>query len=77
MSKTATQTTIYFDPRLHIALKMKAAQLGLSLSKLLNTWVTEKLSEDQEDLESFKIREDEASVSYEDFLLDLKQDGIL
>jgi hypothetical protein len=77
MTATATQTTIYFDPQIHIALKIKAAQLGLSLSKLLNNWVNEKLSEDQEDLVAFKERANEVTVSYEDFLAGLKQDGII
>lgn len=72
-----TRTTVYFDPKLHQALKMKAAQTGQTISDILNQLLRQNLEEDQSDIDSFKDRADEGVVSYEDFLATLKADGTL
>ncbi len=49
----ATQTkraTIYFDPNLHKALRLKAVETSRSVSDLVNEAVRDALSEDAEDL---------------------------
>ena len=74
----ATQTkraTIYFDPRLHKALRLKAVETSRSLSELVNEAVREVLSDDAEDLLSFEERADESLISYEDMVKRLKKDG--
>jgi hypothetical protein len=55
----ATQTkraTIYFDPNLHKALRLKAVETSRSVSELVNEAVREALSEDAEDLLAFDER---------------------
>ena len=74
----ATQTkraTIYFDPNLHKALKLKAVETSRSVSELVNNAVREALSEDAEDLLAFEERGDEAVISYEEMVKRLKKNG--
>ena len=74
----ATQTkraTIYFDPTLHKALRLKSAETARSVSELVNDAVREALSEDAEDLLAFEERADEALLSYEAMVKRLKKDG--
>jgi hypothetical protein len=74
----ATQTkraTVYFDPTLHKALRLKAVETSRSVSDLVNEAVREALSEDAEDLLAFEERADEALISYEEMVKRLKKDG--
>ena len=74
----ATQTkraTIYFDPNLHKALRLKAVETSRSVSELVNEAVREALSEDADDLFAFEERADEALISYEEMVKRLKKDG--
>ena len=76
----ATQTkraTIYFDPNLHKALRLKAVETSRSVSELVNKAVREALSEDVEDLLAFEERADEALVSYEQMIKRLKKNGCI
>ena len=74
----ATQTkraTIYFDPNLHKALRLKAVETSRSVSELVNAAVREALSDDAEDLLAFEKRADETLISYEEMVKRLKKDG--
>ena len=74
----ATQTkraTIYFDPNLHKALRLKAVETSRSVSELVNEAVRDALSEDAEDLIAFDERADETLISYEEMVKRLKKDG--
>lgn len=77
MSETSKRSTIYFDPRLHAALRLKAAHSDRSVSDLVNEAVRAALAEDQEDLAAFEERIDEPTISYEALLAELKADGKL
>ena len=68
---------MYFDPHLHKALRVKAAQTERSLSDLVNDAVRRILSEDAEDLEAFAGRAKEPNLAFEDVLRDLKKRGKL
>jgi hypothetical protein len=69
------RATIYFDPFLHRALRLKAAETDHSISELVNEAVKAALLEDADDLEAFEIREREADYSFEDVVKDLKRRG--
>ena len=74
----ATQTkraTIYFDPIIHKALRLKAVETSRSISDLVNEAVREALSEDAEDILAFEERADENLLSYEEMVKRLKKDG--
>ncbi len=77
MSETATRSTIYFEPELHRALRLKAAHTRRSISDLVNDAVRQALREDQEDLAAFEERVHEPLISYEEILKDLKRHGKL
>ncbi len=75
MGNDARRTTVYFDPILHRALRVKAAETDQSLSDLVNTAVRESLAEDLEDIEAFESRSGEPSLSFEDVVRDLRRRG--
>ncbi len=75
MSSATKRSTIYFDPVLHRALRMKAADTARSVSEIVNEAVREILSEDADDLAAFEERADEPLVGYADMLNQLKKDG--
>jgi hypothetical protein len=73
----AKRATIYFEPALHRAIRLKAAHTNRSLSELVNDAVRWSLREDQEDLQAFEDRVGEPTMSYEALLKDLKANGKL
>jgi hypothetical protein len=77
MSETSKRSTVYFDPQLHAALRLKAVHTQRSLSDIVNEAVRASLAEDQEDLAAFEERVSEPTISYEALLDDLKAHGKL
>jgi hypothetical protein len=77
MKKTTKKSTIYFDPQIHRALRMKAAETDSSVSDIVNNAVRLSLSEDAEDIAAFKERASEPNLSFEDVLKDLRKRGKL
>lgn len=71
------RATIYFEPGLHKALRLKAAHSEKSISDLVNVAVRRSLAEDAEDLQAFESRQKEPSLLFEDVLKDLKRRGKL
>ena len=74
---THKRVTVYFDPQLHRALRLKAAETDRTVSDLVNEAVKAALSEDAEDLVAFEAREPEASYSFDEVVKDLKRRGKL
>ena len=75
MSTNPKRATVYFDPELHRALRVKAAETDRSMSDLVNEAVQLSLAEDAEDLAAFEERQNEPSHPYEDVVKDLKRRG--
>ncbi len=75
MGSAATRATIYLDPELHKALRLKAVETSRSLSKLVNDAVKESLAEDAEDMAAFEEKVKEPSISCETMIKRLKKDG--
>ena len=75
MASQSKRATIYFDPDLHKALRLKAVETSRSITELVNEAVREALSEDAEDLEAFDARKGEPLVSYDAMVKRLKKDG--
>ncbi len=75
MAVSTKRATVYFDPRLHTALRLKAAEQDRSISEVVNEMVQRSLAEDAEDLAAFRERAAESVVSYEAVLKDLQQHG--
>lgn len=72
MTELSKRSTVYFEPEIHQALRVKAATAHISVSDVVNEAVRMLLREDQEDLNAFKERADEPTMTYEELLDDLK-----
>jgi hypothetical protein len=71
------RTTVYFDPEIHQALRLKSAVSERSISEMVNDAVRSSLAEDAEDLAAFDDRADEPAVDFEDFVKKMKRSGKL
>ena len=71
----AKRATVYLDPMLHRALKIKALETSRSISDLINESVRHSLEEDRLDFAAFEERVAEPVVSFEEVLKELKQHG--
>ncbi|MEJ2080479.1 MAG: CopG family transcriptional regulator [Acidobacteriota bacterium] len=75
MKEAARRATVYFDPQIHKALRIKAAATERSLSEIVNEAVRLALAEDADDLRAFDERANEPNLSFEDVLEDLRKRG--
>ncbi|MBY0280264.1 ribbon-helix-helix protein, CopG family [Candidatus Binatia bacterium] len=74
---SAKRATVYLDPDLHRAVRVKAAETERSVSELLNEALRQSLAEDAEDLEAVRSRSKEPSLDFERVLKDLRRRGKL
>jgi len=74
---SARRATIYLDPALHRALRVKAAETDQSVSDIVNEAVKQALAEDAEDLAAFRARAKEPNLDFETVLKDLRRRGKL
>jgi len=75
MATLSKRSTIYLDPALHRALRIKALETSRSMSEIINEAVREALAEDAVDLAAFEERVKEPLISYEQMVKRLKKDG--
>ncbi len=75
MTTQAKRATVYLDPDLHKALRLKSAETSRSISELVNTAIKEALAEDAEDIAAFEERAREPVISYDEMVKRLKRDG--
>jgi hypothetical protein len=74
---SAKRATVYFEPEIHRALRLKAATSDKSISDMVNDAVKLSLAEDAEDLEAFEKRKREPNLDFEQFVKALKRRGKL
>jgi plasmid stability protein len=74
---TAKRATVYFDPDIHRALRLRAATSDKSISDMVNQAVKLALAEDAEDLAAFQERKREPNLDFEEFVKALKRRGKL
>ena len=75
MEASQKRATVYFDPTLHRALRLKAAETDRSLSDLVNEAVRMSLAEDAEDLAAFDERGREPDLPFETVVKELRRSG--
>jgi hypothetical protein len=75
MAIQAKRATVYLDPELHKALRLKAAETSCSVSELVNNAVKEALAEDLEDIAAFGERAGEPLIAYDEMVKRLRRDG--
>jgi hypothetical protein len=69
------RATVYFEPDIHRALRLKAAAADRSISDMVNDAVKLALAEDAEDLADFEERAHEKSVDFETVVRSLRRRG--
>ena len=74
---TARRATIYLNPDVHRALRMKAAEIDQSLSEVVNAVLRRSLLEDADDLAAFDERAHEPNMDFGALVKDLKRRGKL
>jgi hypothetical protein len=72
-----TRMTVYLQPKVYRALKVKSATTDRSVSELVNAAVLEALREDALDVAALEARRKEPTRSFEQVLKDLKRDGLV
>lgn len=75
MNTQTKRATIYFDPDLHKALRLKAIETSRSITDLVNAAVRQTLTEDADDLAAFAARISEPLISYDEMVKTLRKDG--
>ena len=75
MPNLSKRATVYFDPAIHRILKVKAAETSTSISEIIDRAIRREFMEDVEDLQAFKDRVSEPTISYEKLVADLKRNG--
>jgi len=74
---TPKRATVYFDPDIHRALRLRAAAADKSISDMVNQAVKLALAEDAQDLAAFHERKREPNLDFEEFVKGLKRRGRL
>ena len=69
------RATVYFEPEIHRALRLKAAATDRSISDMVNDAVKLALAEDVDDLAAFEERAKEKSVDFETVVRSLRRRG--
>ncbi|MBW6457121.1 MAG: hypothetical protein K0A98_14670 [Trueperaceae bacterium] len=77
MDASHKRATVYFDPELHRALRLKAAETERSVSDLVNEAVRLSLSEDATDLLAIEERQAEPEIDFGTVVKDLRRRGRL
>ena len=71
------RATVYFEPEVHKALRLRAAANDRSISELVNEAVRVSLAEDAADLTAFDRRKKERSESFDSFVQGMKRRGLI
>ena len=69
------RATIYFEPEIHRALRMKSAVSDRSISDVVNEAVRLTLAEDAEDLAAFDSRANETALDFGKLVKALRRRG--
>ena len=77
MTALTKRATVYLEPTLHKALRLQSLETSRSMSELINEAVRDELAQDAIDLAAFDERKAEPTVGFEDFVKELKHDGII
>ena len=77
METKLKRATIYFEPKLHRALKIKSVQIDKTMSEIVNEAIRHILAEDLEDLTDHQNRVSEPNIEFQQVLKELKTGGYL
>ena len=77
MGSLSHRSTVYLEPDIHKALRLKAAEENRSISDIVNEALRLTALEDAEDISDLDARTSEPNLSYADFVQSLKDNGTL
>ena len=77
MAQLSQRSTIYFEPSVHKALRIKAAEESRSISDIIHEALSVLFTEDLEDIADFDARIGEPNIGHDEFVQSLKADGII
>jgi predicted transcriptional regulator len=75
MKTMSKRTTIYIDPEIHRALRIKSAEMDSSISELIEKAIKISLAEDAIDLAAYQERKHEPRLSFEEVVKKLRKNG--
>jgi hypothetical protein len=75
MTTLTKRATVYLDPGLHRAIRLKSVETARSVSDLINDALRDELAEDANDLAVFEERKSEPTLSFETFVKELRHHG--
>ncbi len=75
MESIQKRATIYLDPMLHKALKLKSMEISKSISALVNQAIRDSFAEDADDIAAFEERMNEPTIDYTEMVKRLRKDG--
>jgi len=75
MGGPAKRATVYFNPEIHRALRLKSAATERSISDVVNEAVKLSLAEDADDLAAFDSRSREPALDFEKVVKALRRRG--
>ena len=75
MTTLTKRATVYLDPGLHRAIRLKSIETTRSVSDLVNDALRGELAEDADDLAAFEERKNEPTLNFETFVKELRRHG--
>ncbi len=75
MTTLTKRATVYLDPGLHRAIRLKSIETTRSVSDLVNDALRGELAEDADDLAAFDERTNEPTLNFETFVKELRRHG--
>ena len=75
MTTLTKRATVYLDPGLHRAVRLKSIETARSVSDLVNDALRDGLAEDANDLAAFDERNNEPTLNFETFVKELRRHG--
>ena len=77
MSTLSSRATVYLDPTVHKAFRLKAVETSRSVSDLINDALLAELAADAEDLAAFEEGKNEPTISFDEFVKRLRRNGTI
>ena len=71
------RTTFTLNDKIYKALRIRAAESGETVSKVVEDAIKEQVLEDLDDLHTVKERENEPAIDFKSFVKELKADGLI
>ena len=75
MTTLTKRATVYLEPGLHRAIRLKSIETARSVSDLVNDALRSELAEDATDLAAFDKRKTEPTLNFEAFVKELRRHG--